>query len=55
MNMGYLAVKTMVQKLRGEPFDKRVDTGATLAMRDNLETPAIRELIQPDLKKWLGE
>jgi len=55
MNMGYLAVKTMVQKLRGEPFEKRVDTGATLAMRDNLETPAIRELIQPDLKKWLGE
>lgn len=55
MNMGYLAVKTMVQKLRGEPFEKRVDTGATLATRDNLDTPAIRELIQPDLKKWLGE
>lgn len=55
LNIGYLAVKTMSQHLRGQPMEKRIDTGATLAMRDNLESAAIKELIQPDLKKWLGE
>lgn len=55
LKMGYLAVKTMSQHLKGQPLEKRIDTGATLAMRDNLESAAIKELIAPDLKKWLGE
>ena len=54
-NIGYLAVKTMTMKLRGQPIDKRVDTGAKLANKDNLDTPEIREVTQPDLKKYLGE
>jgi ribose transport system substrate-binding protein len=55
LNIGYLAVKTMALHLRGQPVDKRVDTGAKLATKDNLDTPEIREVTQPDLKKWLGE
>ncbi len=54
-NMGYLAVKTMAQHLRGQPFDKRVDTGAKLATKSNLDSPEIRALIAPELAKWLGE
>ncbi len=54
-NMGYLAVKTMVDVLRGKPVEKRVDTGARLVTKDNLDDPAVKEVIQPDLKKWLGE
>lgn len=54
-NMGYLAVKTMTNHLRGRPVDRRIDTGARLVTRDNLEDPAVREVIHPDLKKWLGE
>jgi ribose transport system substrate-binding protein len=54
-NIGYLAVKTMVQHLRGQPVEKRIDTGAQVATRDNLDSPEIHELTQPDLKKWLGE
>lgn len=54
-NMGYLAVKTMVEHLRGKPVEKRIDTGARLVTKENLEDPAVKEVIQPDLKKWLGE
>ena len=55
LKMGYLAVKTMAQHLRKQPTEQRIDTGASLAMRDNLGTPAIQELIHPDLRTWLGE
>jgi ribose transport system substrate-binding protein len=54
-NIGYVAVRTMTLHLRGEPVEKRIDTGARLATRENLDTPEIRELTQPDLKTWLGE
>ncbi len=54
-NIGYLAVKTMAQHLRGQPVEKRIDTGARLATRENLDSPEIAELLKPDLKPWLGE
>lgn len=54
-NMGYLAVKTMTEHLRGKPVDKRIDTGARLVQKNNLDDPAVKEIMQPDLKKWLGE
>jgi ribose transport system substrate-binding protein len=54
-NIGYLAVKTMAQHLKGEKIEARIDTGAKLVTKDNMEEPAIKELLQPDLKKWLGE
>jgi ribose transport system substrate-binding protein len=54
-NIGYLAVKTMAQHLKGEKIEARIDTGARLVTKENMEEPAIKELLQPDLKKWLGE
>ena len=54
-NMGYLAVKTMADHLRGKKVEKRIDTGARLVTKENLEDPAVKEVMQPDLKKWLGE
>lgn len=54
-NMGYLAVKTMTEHLRGKKVDKRIDTGARLVDKDNLDDPEVKEIMQPDLKKWLGE
>jgi ribose transport system substrate-binding protein len=47
--IGYLAVKTMARHLRGEKVDARVDTGATLATKASLETPAVKALLSPDL------
>lgn len=54
-NMGYLAIKTMVSVLKHEPVEKRIDTGARLVTKENIDDPAVKEVVQPDLKKWLGE
>jgi ribose transport system substrate-binding protein len=54
-NMGYLAVKAMTDHLRGKPVEKRIDTGARLVEKENLDDPAVKEIMQPDLKKWLGD
>jgi ribose transport system substrate-binding protein len=54
-NIGYLAVKTMAAHLKGTKVEPRLDTGSTLADKSNLDQPAMRELLAPDLKQWLGE
>ena len=54
-NMGYLAVKTMADHLRGVKVDKRIDTGARYVDKSNIDDPAVKEIMQPDLKKWLKE
>jgi len=53
MKMGYLGVKTLVAHLHGTPVDKRVDTGVTLVTPENMNEPAVKDLLMPDLKKWL--
>ena len=53
VNMGYLGVKTMVDHLQGRPVEKRIDTGAQLITRDRMNDPAVKELLQPDLSRWL--
>ncbi|MBL8610297.1 MAG: substrate-binding domain-containing protein [Myxococcales bacterium] len=53
--MGYLAVKTMVSHLRGQKVERRIDTGATVVSKADIDKPEMKELLAPDLKKWLGE
>jgi ribose transport system substrate-binding protein len=53
--IGYLATKTMAAVLRGDKVDKRVDTGAKLVTKDNMESAEMKALLSPDLKTWLGE
>lgn len=53
MRMGYLGVKTAVEHLRGQKVEKRVDTGVALVTRDNIADPKIKDVIEPDLDKWL--
>lgn len=53
--MGYLATRTIVEHLRGTAVEARTDTGATLLSKDNLESPEIKQLISPDLQRWLGK
>ena len=55
MQMGYLGIKTVVAHLKGEKVEKRIDTGATVATPENMNEPAIRQLLEPDVKKWLKE
>lgn len=54
VRMGYLGVKTMVAHLKGQPVEKRVDTGVHLVTREQMDRPETKELLQPDLTKWLG-
>jgi ribose transport system substrate-binding protein len=46
-NMGYLGVKTLVASLKGEKVEKRIDTGATLVTKDNMDKPDIAKLLEP--------
>ena len=55
INMGYLGVKTMVRHLQGEKVDKRIDTGSEVATPENMNDPEIRNLLEPNYKKWLKE
>jgi ribose transport system substrate-binding protein len=52
--MGYRSVRTAVARLRGEPFEKNVATGVVLATPDNMNEPAIRRLLSPDLSVLKG-
>jgi ribose transport system substrate-binding protein len=52
--MGYLAVKTLVEHLKGKPQLPRTDTGAQVVDQQNLSDPAVRQVVKPDLAKWLG-
>ncbi|MEK7994800.1 MAG: substrate-binding domain-containing protein [Planctomycetota bacterium] len=55
INMGYLGVKTIVAHLRGEKVEKRIDTGSEVATAENMNDPKMKNLLEPDFKKWLNE
>lgn len=53
--MGYTAVKTLVEHKKGQKVAERIDTGATLVDKANMDKPEIVRLLKPDLEKWLGK
>ena len=55
INMGYLGVKTMVAHLQGEKVTKLTDTGSDVATLENMDDPRMKDLLEPDVKKWLNE
>ncbi|MFB0554051.1 MAG: substrate-binding domain-containing protein [Phycisphaerae bacterium] len=55
INMGYLGIKTIVAHLCGEQVEKRIDTGSVVATPQNMDEPKIKNLLEPDFKKWLNE
>jgi ribose transport system substrate-binding protein len=55
VNMGYLGVKTMVAHIRGQKVEPRIDTGVHVVGKDTMDQPEMKELLQPDLAKWLKE
>ncbi|MBE0545993.1 MAG: substrate-binding domain-containing protein [Verrucomicrobia bacterium] len=54
VRMSYLGVMTLMQHLRGEAVEKRIDTGVTVVTPENMEQPEIKELIYPPLDKYLN-
>src|SRR5262245_15332459 len=55
VKMGYLAVKTLVSHIRGQPVERRIDTGVQLVTPERMDLPDVKELLQPDLSKWLRQ
>lgn len=53
-NMGYLAVKTLTAHLKKEKVEARIDTGASLIDKANMDQPDMKALLSPPLAEWLG-
>ena len=47
IKMGYLAVKNLVDHIRGTKVEGRIDTGATLVEKANLADPEVAALVRP--------
>jgi len=45
VKMGYLAVKTAVSVIKGQPVEQRIDTGVSLVTKDNLNSPDIKAML----------
>jgi ribose transport system substrate-binding protein len=54
-NMGYLGVKTTAAYIRGEDFEKRIDTGVTMVIPENINDPKVQQLLYPEVDKWLNQ
>ena len=52
--MGFQAVKTLVDKLHGVTPAKQIDLPARVVRASDLDQPEVRELLHPDVKKYLG-
>jgi ribose transport system substrate-binding protein len=52
-NMGYLAVKMLVEHLRGADIEKRVDTGLLLVTPENMDEPEVQQRLLPELDIYL--
>jgi ribose transport system substrate-binding protein len=52
-NMGYLGVRTMVDKLQGKPVSKQIDTGVMLVTKENMQSPEVQSLLHPPLDQYL--
>lgn len=48
VKMGFLAVKTMVEHLKGQKVERRIDTGAVMVTPENMEQPEMKALLHPE-------
>ena len=50
--MGYLSVKTAIAFLDGDPVEKMIDTGVTMATPENMDNPEVRALLMHDWTEY---
>jgi ribose transport system substrate-binding protein len=43
----------MVAHIRGQTVERRIDTGVRLVTRDQMNDADAKELLHPDLSRWL--
>jgi len=54
MRMGYLGVRTMVEHLQGVVVERLIDTGVTVVTPENMDDPAVQDLLAPPIERYLG-
>jgi ribose transport system substrate-binding protein len=54
MVMGEQSVALLLSSLKGGTVPRRVDTGATLVTKDNMNQPEVKALLAPDLAPYLN-
>jgi ribose transport system substrate-binding protein len=52
-DMGYRAVRTMVQHLQGQTVPAFIDTGVQVVTPENVDTPEMQRLLKPPLDEYL--
>ena len=52
--MGYESTRAIGVKLAGQTPPAKIDSGATLVKREDLENPEIKALLHPDIEQYLG-
>ncbi|MRG91189.1 substrate-binding domain-containing protein [Polyangium spumosum] len=53
--IGYEAVRAMAELVAGKPVPPRIDTGAVVVDKSNLDKPETKAIVAPDLAPWLGK
>jgi ribose transport system substrate-binding protein len=48
--MGYDGIKTALAASKGEQVPEKVDTGANLINKENMDSPRSQELLHPKIK-----
>lgn len=51
--MGYESTRAILAKLAGQPVEAHIDSGVRLVKRDEIDTPALKELLFPDIRRYL--
>jgi ribose transport system substrate-binding protein len=55
VQMGYLAVKTLNAHIKGQAVERAIDTPVYTVTKDNVDTPEMKALVEPDLSQWLNQ
>lgn len=55
LNMGYLAVKTLVDALQGKPVEKELPMAPKLVTPENMGQPEFKSLLSPPLAEYLDK
>jgi ribose transport system substrate-binding protein len=51
--MGYESARALLRKIKGETVEVTIDSGVRLVKRDDIDTPELKELLFPDIQKYL--
>lgn len=54
-SIGYIGVQTAYAVLEGKSVEPRIETQVVFVTPENIDNPDIQNVVNPDIKSWLGE